>query len=93
MFPVVGSEIAFPLEEDDRKRSMVELSDENLNVVFREARTFSAWTNQPVADEILRKIYEPAKLGPTSANSGPPTERRISTGHKRFSGRARIKGT
>ena len=51
---------------------MVELSDENLNVVFREARTFSAWTNQPVADEIIRKIYELAKWGPTSANSGRP---------------------
>ena len=50
---------------------MVELSDEALNVVFREARTFNAWTNQSVADETLRKIYELAKWGPTSANSGP----------------------
>jgi 3-hydroxypropanoate dehydrogenase len=50
---------------------MVELSDEALNVIFREARTFNAWTNQPVADEALRKIYELAKWGPTSANSGP----------------------
>jgi 3-hydroxypropanoate dehydrogenase len=50
---------------------MVEISDEALNVVFREARTFSAWTNQPVSDETLRKIYELAKWGATSANSGP----------------------
>jgi len=50
---------------------MLELSNEALNVVFREARTFSAWTNQPVADEALRRIYELAKWGPTSANSGP----------------------
>jgi len=34
-------------------------------------RTFNAWTNQPVADGTLRKIYELAKWGPTSANSGP----------------------
>ena len=50
---------------------MVAISDEALNVVFREARTFSAWTNQPVSDETLRKIYELAKWGATSANSGP----------------------
>lgn len=50
---------------------MVELSDEALNTVFRNARTFNAWTNQPVADETLQRIYELAKWGPTSANCGP----------------------
>ena len=50
---------------------MARLNDEPLNTLFREARTFSAWTNEPVADELLHQLYELVKLGPTSANSGP----------------------
>jgi 3-hydroxypropanoate dehydrogenase len=50
---------------------MPTLNDEALNTLFREARTFSAWTNKPVADELLHDLYELVKLGPTSANTGP----------------------
>ena len=50
---------------------MASLNDEALNTLFREARTFSAWTNKPVTDELLHELYELVKLGPTSANSGP----------------------
>ncbi|MDB5299431.1 MAG: malonic semialdehyde reductase [Phycisphaerales bacterium] len=47
------------------------VSDECLNVIFREARTVSAWLPKPVEDGLLREIYEVAKLGPTSANTSP----------------------
>ncbi|MDB5172387.1 MAG: malonic semialdehyde reductase [Phycisphaerales bacterium] len=47
------------------------VSDECLNVIFREARTVSAWLPKPVDDGLLREIYEVAKLGPTSANTSP----------------------
>ena len=47
------------------------VSDEALNVIFREARTQNAWLPRPVADELLREIYDLAKLGPTSANTSP----------------------
>jgi 3-hydroxypropanoate dehydrogenase len=50
---------------------MGKLNDEALNVLFRDARTFSAWTNKPVADETLQELYDLMKWGPTSANSGP----------------------
>src|ERR1043165_4662246 len=50
---------------------MDKLSDEALDVLFREARTFNAWTSRPVADELLHELYETAKWGPTSANAGP----------------------
>ncbi len=47
------------------------ISEDALNVLFNEARTFSAWLPKPVSDDTLRQIYELAKLGPTSANSSP----------------------
>jgi 3-hydroxypropanoate dehydrogenase len=50
---------------------MDKLNDEALDILFREARTYGAWINKPVPDEILRQLYDLAKWGPTSANSTP----------------------
>jgi len=50
---------------------MERLSDDALNLVFREARTHTAWLDKPVSDETLRQIYEVMKWGPTSANGNP----------------------
>jgi 3-hydroxypropanoate dehydrogenase len=47
------------------------LSDEALNQLFREARTYNAWLSEPVTDETLRQLYDVMKWGPTSANSCP----------------------
>ena len=47
------------------------LSQQDLDLIFREARTFSAWLPQPVEPAVLRQIYDLAKLPPTSANSQP----------------------
>ncbi len=47
------------------------LNDEGLNLVFREARTHSAWLDKPVDDALLRQVYDLAKMGPTSANMCP----------------------
>jgi len=47
------------------------LSDEGLDLLFREARTYYAWTNQPIAEETLQRLYELSKWGPTSANASP----------------------
>jgi 3-hydroxypropanoate dehydrogenase len=47
------------------------LSEDGLNLVFREARTHSAWLDEPVDDALLRQVYDLAKLGPTSANMCP----------------------
>ena len=50
---------------------MPTLNDDALNLLFREARSYSAWLNRPVEDSTLRQLYDLAKWGPTSANSGP----------------------
>jgi 3-hydroxypropanoate dehydrogenase len=47
------------------------LSDEGLNLLFRDARTHTAWQNRPVDDAVLQKVYELARMGPTSANMCP----------------------
>jgi 3-hydroxypropanoate dehydrogenase len=47
------------------------ISDEALDQLFREARTYSAWLPEPVTVELLRKAYELASLGPTGANGSP----------------------
>ena len=50
---------------------MPHLTEDALDVLFRRARTFSAWLNKPISDEMLRQVYDLMKWGPTSANSCP----------------------
>jgi 3-hydroxypropanoate dehydrogenase len=42
-----------------------------LDQLFREARTYNAFLNKPVADDQLDQIWELMKMGPTSANCLP----------------------
>ena len=47
------------------------LSNEALDLIFRQARTHSVWLNKPVEDALLKQVYDLAKMGPTSANMCP----------------------
>jgi 3-hydroxypropanoate dehydrogenase len=47
------------------------ISQEAVDQLFYEARTHSTWLPVPVPVELLRKAYELARLGPTSANASP----------------------
>ena len=47
------------------------LNDRGLALLFREARTHSAWLEKPVPDDLLRELYELLKWAPTSANGNP----------------------
>ncbi len=47
------------------------LSDEGRDLVFRNARTYGAWLDQPIDDALLRQVYDLAKMGPTYANMCP----------------------
>ena len=44
---------------------------QSLAQLFTEARTHNAFLDKPVADELLQKAIELAKMGPTSANQSP----------------------
>jgi 3-hydroxypropanoate dehydrogenase len=47
------------------------LDDWTLNRLFRDARTHGAWTHSPVTDDDLRRIWDLARMGPTSGNCSP----------------------
>ena len=47
------------------------VDDHSLDQIFRDARSHSAWTDQPVSETDIRAIYELTKLGATSANCSP----------------------
>lgn len=50
-------------------RSRIERLDaDSLGVILSEARSHYAWTERPVTDDDLRRLYEAFKFGPTSAN-------------------------
>lgn len=42
-----------------------------LDLLFRQARTYNTFTDQPVTDDELRALHALLKQGPTSANTSP----------------------
>jgi 3-hydroxypropanoate dehydrogenase len=46
-------------------------NDPCLDLIFRNARTHTAWLDKPVSDETLHELYDTMKWGPTSANTNP----------------------
>ena len=57
----------YPLE----RTAMSAMSNEDLDLIFRKARTHTVWLDKPVDDALLRQVYDLAKMGPTSANMCP----------------------
>lgn len=47
------------------------LSDDALDQLFRAARSYYAWLDRPVSDDVLRELYDLMKWAPTSANLSP----------------------
>ena len=45
--------------------------DEELALLFTEAQTHNFWLDRPVADELLRRAYDLAKMAPTGGNAQP----------------------
>ncbi|MBX3389555.1 MAG: malonic semialdehyde reductase [Phycisphaeraceae bacterium] len=50
---------------------MSTLNEEGLDLIFRKARTHNGWQQRAVDDELLKRVYDLAKMGPTSANMSP----------------------
>jgi 3-hydroxypropanoate dehydrogenase len=50
---------------------MTTARDEDIALLFTEARTHNVWLDRPVDDGLLRRAYEIARMAPTSANSQP----------------------
>src|SRR6202451_1898545 len=47
------------------------ISEDCIDQILRAVRTHNVWLPQPVSPELLRKAYELAAFGPTSANTTP----------------------
>ena len=47
------------------------LSPEDMNLIFRDARTHNGWLPKPVSDAQLRELYELMKWAPTTMNISP----------------------
>ena len=47
------------------------LDDRALDTIFRKARNQNGWLDKPVSDDLLRRLYELLRFGPTSANCQP----------------------
>jgi 3-hydroxypropanoate dehydrogenase len=48
-----------------------ELDSSVLDQLFFQARTHNGWLDRPVSDEMIHRLYDVARMGPTSANSTP----------------------
>ena len=46
-------------------------SENDLNLLFRDARTQNSWHAKPVPEQMIRQIYDLLKMAPTSANCSP----------------------
>lgn len=53
------------------KASIESLSAPQLDLLFRQARSFGAWSDTPVAPALLQELYEIVRHGPTSMNCSP----------------------
>lgn len=50
---------------------MSQVSQEALDQLFFSARTQNGWLDKPVSDELLKQVYDIAKMGATSMNCQP----------------------
>ena len=47
------------------------LSDSSLAQLFLDGRTYNGFADKPVPNDVLRKLYELTRMGPTAANTVP----------------------
>lgn len=47
------------------------LKNDELETLFTKARTFNTWHDKDIPDDLLKKLYDLVKYGPTSANCSP----------------------
>lgn len=50
---------------------MTQADSQSLDLIWRNARTFTAWQDKPVEPALLKQVYELSKWGATSSNCQP----------------------
>jgi 3-hydroxypropanoate dehydrogenase len=64
-------EKAYAMAFDSSNRTLEPLADAALAQLFTEARTRNGWTDRPVGEDLIRKLYDLTRYGPTAVNSTP----------------------
>ena len=64
---VAEAQVTFKNLKDNANK----LSQEQMNLLFGEARSMNGWQNKEVSDDMVKSIYELTKMGPTSTNCCP----------------------
>ncbi len=59
------------------------LTDKDLDLVFRNARSHNKWQDKPVSEITIRAIYDLLRWGPTSANCSPARLVFVSSGQEK----------
>ncbi len=67
----------------DTAATPIALSTDAQDLLFREARSAQAFTDEPVSDEQLRAIYDLVKWAPTSMNTQPMRITAVRSPHAR----------
>lgn len=50
---------------------MTGITSADKNILFDDARTYTVWEDREVSEELIRKMYDLAKMAPTAANCQP----------------------
>lgn len=53
------------------RQRLATLDDDAIGLILSEARSHYAWTDRPVSEDQIRRIYDMVKMGSTSMNSCP----------------------
>jgi 3-hydroxypropanoate dehydrogenase len=53
------------------KSEITKLDDASIKLILTGARSHYAWTDKPIADDIIHKLYDIVKMGSTSMNGCP----------------------
>jgi 3-hydroxypropanoate dehydrogenase len=53
------------------RSSIQQLNKNEIELILTKARSHYAWSDSPVSDELLHKIFDISKMGPTSMNTCP----------------------
>ena len=59
---VAEAQVTFKNLKDNAEK----LTQEQMNLLFGEARSMNGWQGKEVSDDMIKSIYELTKMGPTS---------------------------
>lgn len=53
------------------RQSITQLAEDQIDLILTGARSHYAWQDRPVSDDQMKRIFDIAKMGPTSMNTCP----------------------